>query len=184
MKNSDVKIGNVYLATVTKREVPIRIDAVNLHGGWDAINLSTGKSIRIKTAERLLRKVTKAELKNGDAPGMDKVPVRRSTKAVSTPKAKQAVSTKAVQRDATRANVAKPKAKLSGLDAAYRVLCESDEPLGAKLIVQIAADQGYWQSDAATPHATIHAAISREIKLKDDESRFIKVDRGLFTAKQ
>jgi hypothetical protein len=184
MKTNEIKIGNAYLAMVTEREVPVRIDTINSQGGWDAINLSTGRSVRIKTAQRLLREVTKAELKNGDAPGMDKVPVRRTKKAVSTSEAKQAVSTKTAQRDATRANVAKPKVKLSGLDAAYRVLCESDDPLNAKQVVQIAADQGYWQSDAATPHATIHAAISREIKLKGDDSRFVKVDRGVFIAKQ
>ena len=33
-----------------------------------------------------------------------------------------------------------------------------------------------------TPHATIYAAMVREIKQKGREARFVKKDRGLFAA--
>ena len=43
------------------------------------------------------------------------------------------------------------------------------------------AEQGLWSSPAGkTPHATLYAAMLREITAKGKEARFTKVDRGLF----
>jgi hypothetical protein len=53
MKKNDVKSGGVYLAKVTDKVVSVRLDAENPHGGWDATNLTTGKKVRIKSAQRL-----------------------------------------------------------------------------------------------------------------------------------
>ena len=53
MKKNSVKVGQVYAAKVTNKVVPVRIDAVNPHGGWDATNEATGKKVRIKSAQRL-----------------------------------------------------------------------------------------------------------------------------------
>ncbi|NUQ48226.1 MAG: hypothetical protein HUU22_19600, partial [Phycisphaerae bacterium] len=42
-------------------------------------------------------------------------------------------------------------------------------------------EQGLWTSPAGkTPHATLYAAILREIGDKGGEARFRKADRGLF----
>ena len=44
------------------------------------------------------------------------------------------------------------------------------------------AAQGYWTSPAGrTPQATLHAALTREIQRKQDQSRFRKAERGKFT---
>jgi hypothetical protein len=75
----------------------------------------------------------------------------------------------------------KAEGKMSGLDAAVKVLAESPTPLNAKQIVEQAAAKGYWSSTAATPHATIYAAMLIEARKKGAESRFVKVDRGLWT---
>lgn len=72
-------------------------------------------------------------------------------------------------------------APLSGLDAAAKVLGESKEPLNAKAITAVAIEKGYWRSTGRTPHATIFAAMIREISAKGKESRFAKAGRGLFT---
>ncbi len=41
----------------------------------------------------------------------------------------------------------------------------------------------YWSSlNGATPHATLYAAIAREIKVKGKDARFVKAKRGLFAA--
>jgi hypothetical protein len=49
-----------------------------------------------------------------------------------------------------------------------------------ELIAAMAA-QGYWTSPAGkTPQATLHAALTREIKSKKDQSRFRKTERGKF----
>lgn len=80
--------------------------------------------------------------------------------------------------------VAAPKAavpqKMSGLDAAAKVLAEAGKPLGTKAIVEMALAKGYWRTSGATPQGTLHAAISREIAAKGAESRFRKVARGMF----
>lgn len=80
---------------------------------------------------------------------------------------------------------AKPKKekRMSGLDAAAKVLVESKEPLGALDIVKAMETKGYWKSPGGkTPHATIYAAICREISEKGKDARFKKVDRGMFAA--
>jgi len=71
---------------------------------------------------------------------------------------------------------------MSGLDAAAKVLGESAEPLNAKQIVEQAAAKGYWTSPGGkTPHATLYAAMLIDARKKGAESRFVKVDRGLWT---
>ena len=75
--------------------------------------------------------------------------------------------------------------KMSGLDAAAKVLVESKEPLTAQDIIKAMTDKGLWTSPGGkTPHATIYAAMIREIKEKGKESRFAKVERGMFAAKK
>jgi hypothetical protein len=75
----------------------------------------------------------------------------------------------------------KPK-RVSGLDAAAKVLEESGQPMTAKEMVEAAEAKGYWKSPGGkTPHATIVSAIIREIAKKGDASRFVKTDRGKFS---
>jgi len=99
---------------------------------------------------------------------------------------KKTTKTKAQSKKAepkAEAAPAKPAGdgKMSGLDAAAKVLAESPTPLNAKQIVEAMAAKGYWSSNAATPHATIYAAMIVEIAKKGDLARFRKADRGLFT---
>ncbi len=81
---------------------------------------------------------------------------------------------------------AKPRKKregLSGLHAAAQVLGRAKEPLDAKTIAERAIAAG-WKTNGATPHATLYAAMIREIKAKGKEARFIKADKGRFTARK
>ena len=72
---------------------------------------------------------------------------------------------------------------MSALDAAAKVLAESNEPMRAKDIIEQMTAKGYWTSPGGkTPHATVVAAIIREIRDKGESSRFKKADRGLFVA--
>lgn len=73
--------------------------------------------------------------------------------------------------------------RMSGLDAAAKVLAEAKEPLNAKTIVECAITKGYWTTGGKTPWATVYAAIIREIAAKGKKSRFKKVERGKFTTK-
>jgi hypothetical protein len=94
--------------------------------------------------------------------------------------------------DAARANRRKAAAKdkpakpakekrVSGLDLAAKVLADAGEPLAAKTIAERAIAAG-WKTNGKTPHATLYAAIIREIADKGGESRFRKVERGRFEA--
>jgi hypothetical protein len=83
--------------------------------------------------------------------------------------------------------VTKPKAdsekKLGALAAAARVLAEKGKALNCRELVDEMAVKGLWSSPGgATPHATLHAAISREIKVKGKESRFTKTGPGKFAS--
>ena len=80
------------------------------------------------------------------------------------------------------ASAAKPKSKkFSALDAATRVLAERKGPMNAKDLIQAMANQGLWTSPGGkTPHATLYAAMVREITDKGPQARFKKVERGLF----
>ena len=90
-------------------------------------------------------------------------------KAARTPKA-----TAAAKKPAT---ADKP---MSGLDAAAKVLSDAGEPMRAKALVDAMINGGLWKSGGKTPHATIYAAVIREIAAKGEAARFRKTDRGLF----
>jgi hypothetical protein len=71
--------------------------------------------------------------------------------------------------------------KMSILDAAAKVLGESNEPMACKAMIEAMGTKGHWSSPAGkTPHATLYSALLREINTKGAESRFQKMDRGLF----
>jgi HB1, ASXL, restriction endonuclease HTH domain len=77
--------------------------------------------------------------------------------------------------------VASPSKPYSGLDAAVLVLCEAQAPMSASELVSVMLERGLWISAGKTPVATIHAAISREIRAKGAASRFRKPEPGRFT---
>ena len=157
MKKIDVAIGGQYYANVTGKKVVVRIEAENQSGGWDATNLSTGKKIRIKSAQRLhgvARKPSSAEPKDTR-----------------------------VQKKPRKASATKADKELSCVGATLKVLSECGQPMNAKEMIEAMRDAGYWSSpDGKTPHATLYSAILRELK-KGDQSRFVKVERGRFTAR-
>ncbi len=73
----------------------------------------------------------------------------------------------------------KPK-RISGLDAAAQVLTEAGGTMGSRQIVDLMLAEGVWKTSGKTPHATIYAAMIRDIQKKGSESRFEKVARGKF----
>ena len=85
------------------------------------------------------------------------------------------------------ATVATREAKpMSLLDAAAHLLSlgTGDNPgaMRCKDIVDLAVERGLWTPrDGKTPENTLYAAISREIKVKGEASRFVKAERGKFS---
>ncbi len=160
MKATEVKTGQTYRVKVGHNSTEVKITSVNPKGGWEAVNVRTGKPVNIKSASRI---VSASPVSKPDA--------------IKEPKASKPAD------DKEKPNRAKRGGKLSGLDAAARVLAESGQPLNTTEMVDIMFEKNLWKSDGATPAATIYSAIIREIKTKGSESRFRKEGRGKFTAK-
>lgn len=55
MKKKDVVVGGKYIAKVSGQPTVVRIDSESIYGGWNATNIKTGRSVRIKSAQRLRR---------------------------------------------------------------------------------------------------------------------------------
>ena len=218
MLKKDVEIGGVYYAKVTNKLVQVRIDAGNRYGGWDATNLSTGKKIRIKSAQRLGVAVGDDDATRDKATKKAKATAETQQAPTSTPRGEDAATAESAPvvcpncgssefdedgdcakchepKDADKeAKAKKPRTKkakadkpkrMSGLDAAARVLDELGQPMTAKEMVEAAEGKGYWKSPGGkTPHATVYSAIIREIAKKGDTSRFAKTERGKFIARR
>ena len=278
MKKDQVQIGRTYVAKVSGQIARVRIDAVNRYGGWDATNVATRRSIRIKSAQRLRWEVQPKErrttvvdaptpiISDGDA-GFDPsrcvttrcagTPVmtylnkplcqtcwerhceqdqpsqttqttgdacrpiepeetmyeettmstKKTTKKAKTSKAaktkKATKKSKAPRKPAInptvevitgqplpgekakkgkgqKAKADKPK-RTSALDAAAQVLAKAGTPMRSQELITAMAEQGLWTSPGGkTPHATLYAAMLREINEKGKDARFSKVDRGQF----
>ena len=102
--------------------------------------------------------------------------------ANGAPAKEKATKTKAAKQ-AKPAKEKKEK-KLSALSAAAQVLAGSKEPMNAQQMIEAMTAKKLWTSPGGkTPHATLYAAIIREISAKGKEARFVKTDRGQFTAK-
>ena len=111
-------------------------------------------------------------------------PKKATTKKATPKKATGKAPARKASAKKTTAKKAAPKGdkKMSALDAAAKVLGEAKEPMTSKGMIEAMAEKGYWKSPGGkTPHATLYAAILREINTKGKEARFTKADRGLFT---
>ncbi len=186
MKKDQITLGGTYLAKVTDKVVPVRLDSANPHGGWDATNLATNKKIRIKSAQRLRGPADRSagpmpqRQANAAAVNPDLVPLTEAMKPVkaNSPTAKATKGTKAKAAEGPK--IETPK-KASGLDAAAEVLSTAGQPMRCKDMVEKMLATGLWKTGGKTPAATIYSAICREIQTKGGEARFKKLERGLFT---
>lgn len=61
MRKAEVSIGKIYGARVSGVVVPVRITGESRYGGWNAVNVKTGRAVRIKTAARLRGEVRERE---------------------------------------------------------------------------------------------------------------------------
>ena len=210
MKKADVKVGSLYAAKVSGKVVPVRIDAANPRGGWDATNTVTKKQVRIKSARRLrgpwpkkgaksdatakaaAKDATRANVggegaAQGDAKAARKAKVDAWRKDVAAKVAKpdpeldKAIAAAEKDRKAKAKKAKTPREKKpSLLDLAAEVLAKAKEPMDTRTIVEKVLATGRWQTKGQTPSATLYSAIIREIGTKKDDSRFMKVERGKF----
>ena len=168
MKKENVTIGRSYRAKVTGKLTTVRITAENPHGGWDAVNLTTGKAVRIKSAQRLRGRFSERGAARGAGPRV----VSRAEYEAQAPAAEALEEVRPAASGRGR----------SLLDAAVIVLAEDGEAMTCGQIVQYALARGLWspRKGGKTPANTLSAAMRREIKTAGEESHFRLVDRGLF----
>jgi hypothetical protein len=57
MKKSQVRIGARYRALVSGTVVTVLVTGESRYGGWDARNEATGRSVRVRSAQRLRSEV-------------------------------------------------------------------------------------------------------------------------------
>ena len=208
MKKADVKVGSLYAAKVSGKVVPVRVDAENPRGGWDATNTVTKKKVRIKSARRLrgpwpkkgqkgdatakaaAKDATRANVggegaAQGDAKAARKAKVDAWRKDVAAkvaepdPELDKAVAAAEKARKAKAKKAKAPREKKpSLLDLAAEVLAKAKEPMDCKTIIEKVLATGRWQTKGATPAATLYSALLRENQKKGKDSRFRKVGRG------
>ena len=189
MKKDEITIGETYTAKVTNKVVPVRIDKENPRGGWDATNLVTNKSVRIKSAQRLRGRVgaPATDADTGKAKPAAKPPVKKKLTAAERKARRQQPRAEADKPTPAAKKAGAPKEKkLSLIDAAVQILGQpggGGEPLNTKEIVEKITEQNLWspRSGGKTPHATLYSAILRELQKKGKDARFQKVERGRFT---
>lgn len=68
-------------------------------------------------------------------------------------------------------------------EAIKRVLGESETPLHYTEISEQILSRGYYETDGATPAATVNAQMASSIKHDGEKSPFLRVGKGLFTLK-
>ena len=60
MKKDEVQIGATYQVSVAGKLAPVRIVRENPHGGWNGVNVDTKREVRIKSAQRLRKRLDAA----------------------------------------------------------------------------------------------------------------------------
>ena len=68
-------------------------------------------------------------------------------------------------------------------DAIKKVLAESTQPLHYTAISEQILSRGYYETDGATPAATVNAQLHSSIKHDGDKSPFMRVGKGIFALK-
>ncbi len=183
MNASEVRLGQCYFAQLSERSTQVRIERPAPGGGWIARVLSHGKHAKIKDASQLLRRCDEEEIA---AVVRGREPHRRSCVEPVTELPPFVFENKDGEILATpppvkRIKIAEPPPEsMSLLDAAAYVLKAAKKPLSTREIVALVIAQRLWTPSGSTPHASLHAAISRDIVNNGEKSRFQKATRGLF----
>ena len=172
MKKEKVKLGQTYVVKVSGKVAPVKLTAVNPHGGYDGVNQETKKTVRVRNAGRL----------RGLWPKKNLPIVAGKTEGKADDKG-VAETVAAVEKGNLAEGVTVPEAKKerhSLLNLAAKALAETGTPLNCKEMVEKVLATGLWQTSGKTPSATLYSAILREITTKGDAARFRKTERGKF----
>ena len=145
MKKHEVKLGGEYIVKVSGRLAHVRIDRENPHGGWQATNLATKKSVRIKSAQRLRARA-----------GLSKAEVQAAKVAVAAQVGAGAKPVGETARDAKAAPAAAGGETTNALEAHYRTQKDAAKTEKA---AKVAAWRKEVAEKAAKPDPELDAAV-------------------------
>jgi hypothetical protein len=170
------------VAVQTNKEMPMKTDAVQTNDSLPAPSPATAAtSSAAITASAGSPRPPSAKAKPKAAK-----PAATKAAPAAKPAAVKPTPSKPTPKQPAKAAPAKPAKgtpKLSAMGAAAQVLAASKEPMNVKSIVAAMSEQGLWTSPGGkTPHSTLAAALQRDIAAKGRESRFKKVDKGLYAS--
>lgn len=206
MRREEIKIGSEYRCRLERGVVRVRVDSTadpNGGRGWIVTDVETGRQEHVLRHEQFRERWAIApagtvEYADRDpdacaAAGCDRPAaltylnrplcqacyeneVAEGDETSETPNHEENDMAKA--KKTTKKSTTK---NTSALDAAAEVLKKAGKPMRSQEMIVAMAEQGLWESPAGkTPHATLYAAILREIGARGSEARFRKVERGQF----
>ncbi len=175
-----IKIGICYIAKFAKVTMPVRIESRKDNGVWLSRSLTHGRIVFVRNEAQLLRECSESDLSEL---AKTVLPNRRSKKPAPAPKMPVETVQAAQNRKVKRRRPSVPEFGLTLVEAAYRILRQSQKPLTSQEIVDLAYKRKMHRSNGATPQNTLNAAIIRDLKANGEQSRFVKVGRGMFTAR-
>ena len=176
MKKRKVEIGKVYSVKVAGTWLPVRIDAALARGGYEGMDMHSGKTVKVVASairgdgrtpkqwhvEQMAKKGDAPAQASADmkAPAALKEAAKVASKVLGVP-----VGVLPPHKGKGRPATSKPKAtksecKPSGLDAAAQVLAEAGEPLNTAEMVKRMLERGLWKTSGKTPAATIYTAVT------------------------
>jgi HB1/ASXL restriction endonuclease-like protein with HTH domain len=155
MKKDEVAIGRTYMAKVSDKVVPIRIESEHPRQGWFGTNQVTNKRIQIKSAQRLRNEVGR----NGTAGG--RPTVADSTPDVATTAPETPTEPEAVQDGQQATPAPDPIRPTPSYDERLMFAAATDPAAAREGLVN--TTQGGTETDMATKN-TKKAARKKEIK--------------------
>jgi len=170
MKPESIIVGNTYEVQAGRNKTKVKVVSFDSKKSSWQCETPKGKRISIKDPERFLNefgvKPQKVTPKRKGAErityGKNPAPAKQSEHKHLGPK---------------------PLGEMSILSAAHRVLLEAGHPMKVQEIMETALAKGYCKVGGLTPFCTFNGGIRSEITRKGDESRFKRVDKGLFAAR-
>lgn len=181
MKTSEIEIGTIYHATITGREAHVRIEREHESGGWVGTNLTTNRTVRIKSDRKLRGRAdevgdnasvveTVDAVEKGEPAEDAEVPTQRATKKPAK-KQREAVraQSKADQENARLRD--ERETSSDGMAASERAIAKS-QPSGKKK-----------SKKAGCLHATVQVLEEADEPLTCKQVMERILERGLWTTK-
>lgn len=160
MKAKSIQTGNTYHITFGRNDVLGEVIAAT-ETGWQVRLAASDKVVKVNNSDRFLRKARTIRTTQEEQPEPQ---VEPAPEMPTEPQKK-------------RGSI---KGLMSGLDAAAKILTEDNTKMNVRQITEAAIERGYWSPEGKSPAATISSGIQREIRDKGQNSRFMRVGKGLF----